>query len=248
MMNIVKSSRRNLAKFLPFLDCSLDRDRWVVSRISEIPNGESVLDAGAGECKYKKHCNHLVYKSQDFCEYDGTGDGVAIQTKKWDVSKIDVVSDIISMPVKDSSFDNILCTEVFEHVPYPDKALSEFSRILKKGGKLILTAPFCSHTHFAPYHYCDGFNLYWYQKVLTDCGFRILEYKRNGNFFEYILQELLRLPLVLKKYSPIGVFSITLYIVIVPMVLIIYFLSKFSSKSEEQLCFGYHVLAEKTRG
>ena len=244
-MIIMHNLRLLLARYVPFIDVSLERDRWVIRNISEIPKGSSILDAGGGECKYKKYCNHLKYKSQDFCEYDGSGDGVGLQTSKWDVSKIDIISDILSIPVGSNSYDSILCTEVLEHIPYPDRALKEFSRILKKGGKLILTAPFCSQTHFAPYHYCDGFDIYWYRKILADCGLKLVEYRRNGNYFEYILQELLRVPLMFRKYSSFRLFSFILYFPILPLVLVIYLLSKFSSRSEEQLCFGYHVLAEK---
>ena len=77
---------------------------------------------------------HLEYVSQDFGQYDGKGDDKGLQTKKWDNTKLDIVSDITDIPVPDSSFDAIMCIEVFEHIPYPISALEEFSRILKRGG------------------------------------------------------------------------------------------------------------------
>src|ERR1051326_8232905 len=165
------------------------RERWVKKTLGSIPAGQSLLDAGAGELKYRKYCSHLSYVSQDFGQYDGKGDGAGIQTESWDNSKLDIVSDIASIPVEDKSFDNILCTEVFEHIPHPVKALKEFSRIIKPGGKLILTAPFCSITHFAPYHFYTGFNIYFYRKWLSDFGFELEELTYNGNYFEYLAQE-----------------------------------------------------------
>jgi len=42
---------------------------------------------------------------------------------------------------KDHSFDVIFLLEVLEHLDYPDKALVELSRILKKDGYLILGVP-----------------------------------------------------------------------------------------------------------
>jgi len=40
---------------------------------------------------------------------------------------------------KTSWYDAVLCTSVLEHVPQRERALQEFHRILKPGGKLILT-------------------------------------------------------------------------------------------------------------
>jgi SAM-dependent methyltransferase len=234
-----------LYKVFPFINNGYFRDIWVVGKLQSIPKGKRILDAGAGECKYKKYCSHLIYKSQDFGKYNGKGDGVGLQTRVWDTSSIDIVSDITNIPIEDKSFDYILCTEVLEHIPYPDKAIKEFSRILKQGGRLILTAPFCSQTHFAPFHFCTGFNSYWYEEVLKKEGFKIIELSTNGNYFDYVLQELVRTPLAFKRYSPLGVFSYLLYILILPLVLILFILSKFTKGSEKQMCFGYHVLAEK---
>lgn len=95
-----------------------------------------------------------------FCRYEGAGDGKGLQTGKWDTSRVDLVCDISAIPELDASFDAILCSEVLEHVPDPSKALDEFARLLKPSGKLILTAPFASLVHFAPYHYCTGFSRY----------------------------------------------------------------------------------------
>jgi SAM-dependent methyltransferase len=54
--------------------------------------------------------------------------------------------DITSLSFGNSEFDYILSFDVLEHVPNYCDALSEFYRVLKPGGKLILTAPFvCSY-------------------------------------------------------------------------------------------------------
>ncbi len=46
-----------------------------------------------------------------------------------------------SLPYPSASFDLITCVEGIEHLENPFNAIREFSRILKPGGKLILTLP-----------------------------------------------------------------------------------------------------------
>ena len=75
-----------------------------------------------------------------------------LQSKKCDTTRIDLVSDITAISAPDASFDATLCSELLEHVPEPTPALDEFARLLKPGSFLILTAPFASNEHMAPYH------------------------------------------------------------------------------------------------
>lgn len=226
------------------------RDGWLKSRLEKISNGSKILDAGAGELKYKKYCGHLNYVSQDFGQYTGEGNKQGLQMKKWDNTKLDIVSDIISIPVADQSFDAIMCVEVLEHVPEPIRAIKEFSRILKPGGTLVITAPFCSLTHFAPYFFYTGYSKYWYEKFLKENGFTIQEVDYNGNFFDYLIQELKRLFRVTSDCSKLNfVFKLLLGIVaIIPLVvllLLLKLLSIFNKDSESVLCFGLGIVAKK---
>ena len=177
------------------------REAWLESRIKGVPKGKKILDAGAGELQYKKFCKHLKYISQDFGQYDGTGNAEGLQMETWDNSKLDIVSDIADIPVKDRSFDAIMCIEVFEHIPHPNEAVKEFSRILKKGGRLILTTPVSSITHFAPYYFYNGYSRYYFEKLLPENGFKIKEIAYNGNFFEYVAQELRRIEDIGGRYA-----------------------------------------------
>lgn len=223
--------------------------------LSLLPKGSRILDAGAGECRYKPYCNHLIYISQDFCEYTGVGNKKGNQTRTWNVSQIDIVSNITHIPEPDESFDAILCTEVLEHLPNPIMAIKEFSRLLKTGGVLILTAPFMSLTHFAPYHYCSGFDRYFFELYLPKYDFKINKIIPNGNFFEFVNQEYCRLPKVALDYclnkgkiSNIKYFFITTMWHILEKFLIspiCSYLSRNSSSASDLACFGYHIRANK---
>ena len=178
-----------------------NRDQWVIKELSKLTPGMTLLDAGAGEQPYKKHCQHLQYVSQDFAEYNPQELKEGLQMQTWDYGKLDIVSDVAAIPRPDASFDAVLCTEVIEHIVNPIEAIKEFSRLLKPGGQLILTAPFCSMTHFAPYHFYSGYNRFFYQTVLAQHGFDIVEMEENGNYFEYVAQELKRLESIGIHYS-----------------------------------------------
>jgi ubiquinone/menaquinone biosynthesis C-methylase UbiE len=226
-------------------DNLINRQLWVESVLKNLPPGLKIIDVGAGECQYKKHCGHLEYVSQDFNQYTGKGDGVGFQTGNWDVSRIDIVSDILNIPVDDQSFDIVLCTEVLEHVPDPISALKEMTRILRNGGTLIVTSPFCSLTHFAPYHYCDGFNKYFYEFHLNDLNYEILELSTNGNYFRYVSQELQRLPSMVEQY--LNKKSILVKLFSILLVKFLSWIDKNDSGSDTILCYGYHVRAKKQK-
>jgi len=53
-----------------------------------------------------------------------------------------VVTSITGMPFAPAIFDIVLCSEVLEHVPEDDKAVSELRRVLKPGGVLVVTVPY----------------------------------------------------------------------------------------------------------
>jgi SAM-dependent methyltransferase len=222
------------------------RNNWLEATLERIPVGARILDASAGELQYKRFCNHLNYVSQDFGQYDGIGDTKGLQTEKWDNSNLDIVCDIANIPETDKSFDAIMCVEVFEHLPDPVAAIKEFSRLVKDNGFLIITAPFCSLTHFASYHFYTGFNRYFYEKHLKENSFEIIEMTPNGNYFEYIAQELRRLVYCGKRYSNTNI-SILEKLAILKMLFMLQKLSKRQTGSEDLLCFGFQVFAKKIR-
>ena len=222
-----------------------DRDTWLRTTLNAVPSAWRILDAGAGELRNRPHCAHLEYLSQDFCQYGGENGPKAIReglhNPNWDTSGIDIVSDIVAIPEANGSFDAILCSEVLEHVPAPTAALDEFARLLRPGGRLILTAPFASMVHQAPYHFCTGFSRFWYEHHLQKRGFRILELSPNGDWYDYLKQEICRLPSMERQrhnwawpfawaYALLGVG---------------YFAMRSRNSAADFGCFGFHCLAER---
>lgn len=51
------------------------------------------------------------------------------------------VGDIQHLAHPTSSFDTVISCETIEHVPDPRRAVSELARVLKRGGRLLLTTP-----------------------------------------------------------------------------------------------------------
>lgn len=220
------------------------RDQWLSDTLKALPAGLRLLDAGAGELRNKPHCKHLQYVSQDICQYDGQGDSQGLQTGTWDTSKIDIVCDITDIPEPDASFDVILCSEVFEHLPNALVALDEFSRLLKPNGKVIITAPFGSFVHFAPYHYATGFSRYWYELHLPAREYNILELTANGDWFSFARQEALRLPSMVRQY---GSWTWPLAYLLGGISVLYFILLERTGhrQADDVACLGWHCIAEK---
>ncbi len=219
------------------------RVSWIEKTLKKIPEGSSILDAGAGECQFKKYCNHLQYTSQDFAQYNGEGN-IGLQTGNWDNTKLDIVSDITAIPLPNESIDAIMCTEVLEHIPNPVAAIEEFSRLIKPDGYLLITAPFASLTHFAPYHFATGLSRFFYEKHLSEKGFEIIDIQFNGNFFEFLAQENRRIKSVALKYNKQ---KISFFFKIINHLQLFFLerLTKSDTGSSELLCFGIHIFARK---
>lgn len=99
-----------------------------------------LLDVGCGRKPYEKFFTPFVtkYFGSEYSDRSGFHGNTA-----------DFCGDAMQMPLGDESVDTILCTEVLEHVPNPDLVISEFARILRSGGTVIITAPFLFPVHDA---------------------------------------------------------------------------------------------------
>lgn len=193
---------------------------------------------------YKAYCKNLKYKSQDFGKYTGENVKTGIKSGAYDTKSVDIISDITDIPVKNKSFDYILCTEVFEHIPDPLRALKEISRINKTG--LILTAPFASLTHFYPHFFYTGFSEQFYRVNLPKFGYKVEKIYTYGNYFDLLGMEILRLPFIVFGYSKIlAVIFSFLVLLEFPLILSLRIASSMFPQSKDTFCFGICVFAKK---
>lgn len=219
-----------------------ERTEWVTRQLQNLPRGSLLLDAGCGSQQFRVFCDHLNYKGQDFGQYvvdekkmigaeeRGLGSG-----SEYQYGELDYVGDIWDINETDASFDAILCTEVFEHIPHPIETVKEFSRLIKSGGTLILTAPNACLRHLDPYYYYSGFSDRWYENFLTENGFEIEEIVPVGDYYSWLAVEMARTGMANSLISKAILFPAFIY----------FFSKKKTETSINTLCMGYHVLAKK---
>lgn len=218
------------------------RREFVKSSLLKITPGSIILDAGCGSQQFKKYCSHLVYKSQDFGGYQiddkkmlGAESGGLGSGTGYEYGSLDYVGDIWNIDEKDGVFDAILCTEVFEHIPFPIETLEEFSRLLKRGGTLVLTAPSNCLRHMDPYFFYTGFSDRWYEKFLVESGFSIEFIEPVGDYYSWLSVELARTAKTHSIFAKLMLFPAFIY----------FLMKKKTQVSTDTLCMGYHILARK---
>jgi SAM-dependent methyltransferase len=98
-----------------------------------------------------------------------------------------VIGSLDALPFRAESFDVVLCTQVLEHVPEPERALAEAVRVLRIGGRLILTVPGVWPTHEAPYDFWR-FTRHGLMRILAQHGIEFAELKMLGGLWATVGQ------------------------------------------------------------
>lgn len=112
------------------------------------------------------------------------GTYIGIDVNQNSSNTVQIISNITSLPLSDNYLDVIICTEVLEHVSDTYRAAKEIGRVLKHGGKAVITTPFSYQLHEEPF---DFVRLTPYQ--ITKCSkglLKVLELNIAGNEIEVI--------------------------------------------------------------
>lgn len=81
--------------------------------------------------------------------------------------------------VASDRFDIVFCTQVAEHVPDPADLIRETHRVLRPGGRLVLTAPFWWPLHEEPYDF-HRFTSHGFAHHLRAAGYVEVEITPQG--------------------------------------------------------------------
>ncbi len=133
----------------------------------------TVLDAGCGHQPYRSSLEQLAerYESIDW-------------QKRFDDQTYQ--GDVQSMPsVESARYDTVICSEVLEHLPRPADALREIHRVLKPGGRIILSVPYLSRLHEEPHDYYR-YTRHGLGHLLHAAGFTVLHLDRTGSIFSFL--------------------------------------------------------------
>lgn len=127
-----------------------------------------LLDVGCGSKPYQSLFAVDAYIGLDIDSEASRQAGVA-----------DYFYDGKTFPFAEASFDCVLCNQVLEHVFNPDEFLGELMRVLKPGGRLLLTVPFVWDEHEQPYDYAR-YSSFGLRALLEKQGFHIIQHKKLG--------------------------------------------------------------------
>lgn len=147
-----------------------------------------MLDAGAGNrawnCVLRRRAERVVA-----VDLHGPSAGVA--------------ADLRQLPFADETFDAALCTQVVEHIPDPEKALTEIRRVIKTGGAAVVTAPHLSRVHDAPADYYR-FTIYGLRAKLEEAGWQVVTVQPAGGLLSFLGHNLYSVFLSLISKLPIA--------------------------------------------
>lgn len=138
-------------------------DGLTVKILSEVVlDDEKWLDLGCGMKPFISSFHRANYVGIDV-ESSGADEAMKIPDLYFNGSDI---------PFSENFFDGILCTQVLEHAIDSDGLIRECNRVLKTGGKLIVSVPFLQREHEQPYDF-RRFTSFGLVSLLEKNGFKV---------------------------------------------------------------------------
>lgn len=136
-----------------------------------------MLDFGCGTKPYKKLFNVEKYVGID----------IKNDAHDNDLSFVDVFYDGRHIPFEDGYFDSIYSSEVITHISDVEPVMAEIARVLKPGGKMLLTVPFVWHENEQP-NDAVRYTSFGIINLLERHGLKVLQHKKYGSYFTTSIQ------------------------------------------------------------
>jgi SAM-dependent methyltransferase len=149
--------------------------RTLIPILERYASGD-MLDVGCGSMPYES-----VVEGRT-----SSYDGLDIDPRNERVRFVCSVADMA--PVASESYDTVLCSEVLEHVPYPQAAVAEMSRVMRSGGTLVVTVPFLARLHEEPNDF-QRFTEYGLRLLLSDADFEVVLLEPIGTVAGFIAHQ-----------------------------------------------------------
>jgi 2-polyprenyl-3-methyl-5-hydroxy-6-metoxy-1,4-benzoquinol methylase len=117
--------------------------RLVAEHLGELPSGANVLEIACGRGAFAAYLATRGASQVVAADFSP----VAVEftrrmAKERHLEQVEgAVEDIQDLSYDSSSFDVVVSCETVEHVPDPARAVTELARVLKPGGRLLLTTP-----------------------------------------------------------------------------------------------------------
>jgi SAM-dependent methyltransferase len=117
--------------------------RWeypfVLSNVPRDGAGRRILDAGSGRTFLPLMLAKMGYSVEAVDRTRSTGPRLRRAARRQGVSIDFSVQDLERSSLDDASMDVIVCVSVLEHTDDPCKVIVEFDRVLRPGGRLVVT-------------------------------------------------------------------------------------------------------------
>jgi ubiquinone/menaquinone biosynthesis C-methylase UbiE len=115
-----------------------ERLEEILSPLS-IKSGDIILDVGCGTGRLIPHIKKHAIQEGIICGLDYSINMLSIARHKFPQGKIWFINSYAEqLPFRNHSFDKIICFAVFPHIDHKAHAVSEFFRILKQDGILVI--------------------------------------------------------------------------------------------------------------
>ena len=157
-----------------------------------------VLDVGCGEGNAALFCArqgaHVVFSDSDA----GKIKALAEKMKDTNARKYEAfISDSLPLPLPDAYATKILCTEMLEHTPEPEKIMAELVRVGRPNARYLITVPdarserlqtpVADPIYFTAPNHIQIFDRNRFLRLVKDAGLAVLKYDTWGFYWTFFM-------------------------------------------------------------